>query len=63
MSAFESVYKIGKEWQSLPLPTELKYRDAFVTFLRGHLKNAKRIEPEYRHLGTTTDIYVEQAGF
>jgi len=63
MSAFESVYKIGKEWQSLPLPMELKYRDAFVTFLRGHLKNAKRIEPEYRHLGTTTDIYVEQAGF
>jgi len=63
MSAFESVYKIGKEWQSLPLSTELKYRDAFVTFLRGHLKNAKRIEPEYRHLGTTTDIYVEQSGF
>jgi len=63
MFAFESVYKVGQEWQFLLLPTELKYRDAFVAFLRGHLKNAKRIEPEYRHLGTTTDIYVEQAGF
>ncbi len=63
MSAFESVYKLGKEWQPQLLPTELKYRDSFVAYLRERLKNAKRIEPEYRHLGTTTDIYVEQSGF
>ena len=63
MSAFESVRKLGKEWQPQVLPTELKYRDSFVTYLRERLKDAKKIEPEYRHLGTTTDIYVEQPGF
>ncbi len=63
MSAFESVRKIAKEWQPQLLPTELKYRDSFIAYLRERLKDAKRIEPEYRHLGTTTDIYVEQSGF
>ncbi len=63
VSAFESVYKLGKEWQPQLLPTELKYRDSFVAYLRERLKDAKKIETEYRHLGTTTDIYVEQSGF
>jgi hypothetical protein len=63
VSAFESVTKLGKEWQPQVLPTELKYRDSFISFLRERLKDAKKIEPEYRHLGTTTDIYVEQPGF
>lgn len=63
MSAFDSVHKLGKEWQPQLLPTELKYRDSFVAFLRERFKDAKKIETEYRHLGTTTDIYVEQSGF
>jgi len=63
VSAFESVRKLGKEWHPQLLPTELKYRDSFVAYLRERLKDAKRIEPEYRHLGTTTEIYVEQSGF
>jgi hypothetical protein len=63
VSAFEGVHKLGKEWQPQLLPTELKYRDSFVIFLRERLKDAKKIETEYRHLGTTTDIYVEQSGF
>jgi hypothetical protein len=63
MSAFESVRKLGKEWQPPLLPTELKYRDSFIAYLRERLQDARRVEPEYRHLGTTTDIYVEQSGF
>ncbi len=63
VSAFESVWKLGKEWQPQLLRTELKYRDSFVAYLRERLKNAKKVETEYRHLGTTTDIYVEQPGF
>jgi hypothetical protein len=61
MSAIESVVKWVKEWQAQPLPTELKYRDSLIAHLREKLPKEK-IEPEYRHLGTTTDIYVKQEG-
>jgi DNA-directed RNA polymerase specialized sigma54-like protein len=62
MSAFDSVLKLAKQWQPQTLPTELKYRDSLIAHLREQLREAK-IEPEYRHLGTTTDIYVKQPGF
>jgi hypothetical protein len=62
MSAFDSVVKLAKQWQPRILPTELKYRDSLVGYLREKLSKEK-VEPEYRHLGTTTDIYVKQAGF
>ena len=62
MSAHENVTKLVREWQPTELPTELKYRDSLLTFLRERLKDAK-IEREYRHRGTTIDIYVQQTGF
>src|SRR5712691_7198473 len=62
MSAFEDVYKLVREWQPQALPTELQYRNSLMTFLHERLTKA-RIEPEYRHKGTTTDIYVKQPGF
>jgi hypothetical protein len=64
MSAFDSVLKFAKQWQPQAWPTELKYRDSLIAHLREQeqLREAK-IEPEYRHLGTTTDIYVKQSGF
>ena len=62
MSAFESVLKLAKQWQPQALPTESKYRDSLIAHLREQLRETK-IEPEYRHLGTTTDIYVKQPGF
>ena len=62
MSAFESVLKSAKQWQPNPLPTELKYRDSLIAHLRQQLKEAT-VEPEYRHSGTTTDIYVKEKGF
>jgi hypothetical protein len=62
MSAFDNVIKLAKQWQPDALPTELKYRDSLVGYLREKLPKEK-VEPEYRHLGTTTDIYVKQAGF
>jgi len=61
VSAFEDVGKLVREWQPPALPTELQYRNALVTLLRERLKKAK-IEPEYRHKGTTIDIYVKQPG-
>lgn len=62
MSAFDNVLKLAKQWKPQALPTELKYRDSLIVHLREQLRDAK-IEPEYRHLGTTTDIYVKQPGF
>lgn len=62
MSAFDSVQKVVREWQSPVLPTELKYRDALAALLRAHLRKAT-IEIEYRHRGTTIDIYVKEQGF
>ena len=62
MSAHENVTKLVREWQPKELPNELKYRDSLLTSLRERLKDAK-IEREYRHSGTTTDIYVQQSSF
>jgi|SRR5208282_1011648 len=62
MSAFDNVLKLIKEWRSEVQPTELKYRDALIVVLRERLKEAQ-IEKEYRHAGTTIDIYVKQSGF
>src|SRR5713226_3724063 len=63
MSAFVNVLKLIKEWKSQALPSELKYRDSLIRHLRERLRNAIEIESEYRHLGTTIDIYVKQSGF
>jgi len=62
MSAFESVTKLVREWQPQLLPTELKYRDSLSALLRERLRDAK-VETEYRHSGTTIDIYVKLPGF
>jgi hypothetical protein len=62
MSALESVIKSIKDWQPKPLPNELKYRNSLMTHLREKLPK-ERVESEYRHLGTTTDIYVKQESF
>jgi hypothetical protein len=60
VSAFLSVRKLVSEWQPGALPSERKYRDSLIAFLRGRLNNAT-IEKEYRHSGTTADIYVKES--
>jgi hypothetical protein len=62
MSAYDNVLKLIKEWQPEAQPSEIKYRDALTVVLRERLKEAK-VEKEYRHAGTTIDIYVKQSGF
>jgi len=61
MSAFDTVSELIKGWQPQTLPTELKYRNSLVELLRERLPKAK-IETEYRHNGTTTDIYAKEPG-
>jgi hypothetical protein len=50
---------IIKKWRPAALPSELQYRDSLATFVRRQLTTA-RVETEYRHLGTTIDIYVKE---
>ena len=61
MSAFYEVMKLVEGWQPEAFPTELKYRDSLAALLRAQLEGT--IETEYRHAGTTIDVYVKQAGF
>src|SRR5215471_17173706 len=53
---------IKKDWHPGALESELKYKQSLAAFLRNQLKGAT-VETEYRHLGTTTDIYVKVPGF
>ena len=61
MSAFDAVAASVKAWNPQPSRSELGYRDSLIAYLREQMRDV-RIEPEYRHMGTTTDIYVKQAG-
>lgn len=59
-SALDAVIPLIEQWTPEPLPSELRYRNSLAEHLRGNLQNL-RIETEYRHLGTTTDIYIKQS--
>lgn len=47
-----------KDWRPPSLKTELDYRDALNKHLREVLTEDARIEREYRHNGTTSDLYL-----
>jgi hypothetical protein len=61
MSAIETVNKLIGEWQPAQLANELQYRNSLTALLRERLPKAK-IETEYRHNGTTIDIYAKEPG-
>jgi hypothetical protein len=62
MQALDTVVNLIHLWQPDRFPKELKYRDSLANFLRERLPRAI-IEKEYRHSGTTSDLYVECNGF
>lgn len=53
---------IESEWRPDNLPTEVKYRDSLLSFLRKNVPDDARLEREYRHGGTTADIYLSWKG-
>lgn len=57
-SAFDSVLPLVKRWKPKRASRELIYRNSLAAYLRKNLCNA-RVETEYRHLGTTIDIYIK----
>lgn len=50
------------EWTPQDFQSERQYRDSLAAHIRECAPDA-RVVCEYRHLGTTTDIYVEWEGF
>ena len=62
MQGLNTVVNLIHQWQPDRLPKELKYRDFLAEFLRERLPQAI-VEKEYRHRGTTSDLYVECTGF
>jgi hypothetical protein len=58
----ENVSKIIRDgWHPGKLDSEANYRDSLATFLRESAPDA-HVEVEYRHQGTTTDIYLKWRG-
>jgi hypothetical protein len=57
-----NIYRLIDDWNPEEFEREREYRDSLAAYLRECAPSA-RIECEYRHLGTTIDIYVELDGF
>ena len=51
-----------KEWHPEDFKKESEYRDSLLAYLRECAPDA-RITREYRHLGTTVDLFLEWPGF
>jgi hypothetical protein len=62
VSAFESVRRVTGKWQPAQSANELQYRNSLTALLRERLPKAQ-VETEYRHSGTTVDIYAKEPGF
>jgi hypothetical protein len=52
-----------ESWDPGPLSSEKAYRDSLLKFLRTAVPEDCRVEREYRHGGTTTDIFISWKGF
>jgi hypothetical protein len=57
-----SLVKVVEHWRPGELESEPKYRDSLLSFLQKVVPKDCHIEKEYRHSGTTTDLYVRWAG-
>lgn len=56
------VKRIREEWRPGEKATEIAYRDSLLKFLRDLVPEDCRVEREYRHEGTTADIYLSWKG-
>jgi hypothetical protein len=49
---------VEQDWRPAMQPSETKYRDHLLKFLRAKVPSDTRVEREYRHGGTTADLCV-----
>jgi hypothetical protein len=54
--------KLVAAWQPTEMKSELAYRNALYSFLKEAIPPDCRIEKEYRHRGTTVDIWLSWKG-
>lgn len=54
--------ELVKGWKPDPMATETGYSNALAAYLRAALPEDTRVEREYRHAGTTTDVGVIYKG-
>jgi hypothetical protein len=54
--------ELVKGWKPEPMATETSYSNALAAHLRARLPEDARVEREYRHAGTTTDVGVIYKG-
>lgn len=52
-----------KEWEPGLLTRELRYRDSLLQYITANVPSDCRVEKEYRHNGTTTDLFLKWSGF
>jgi hypothetical protein len=63
-SLHDGLLSILENWRPPTMKTELDYRNALFERLRKALPEGAKIEKEYRHGGTTIDLYVRcKTGF
>ena len=57
-----SLTKFLEQWQPPNLRGETKYRDHLLGALRAAVPNDSKVEKEYRHRGTTIDVWLKWQG-
>lgn len=57
-----SLEDVLKEWHPEEMKRETQYRDALLKNLRESVPDDCRVEREYRHEGTTADLYLSWKG-
>jgi len=54
--------KLVKQWEAGTLGSETEYRDSLLKFIRSSVPEDCRVEREYRHGGTTADLFISWKG-
>jgi hypothetical protein len=55
--------KLIEAWRAPYLSGEVAYRDELFNYIRAAIPRETRLEKEYRHNGTTVDIWIRWKGF
>lgn len=56
------IAKLIGEWKPPKFSTEANYRDDLFKFLREHVPDDAKVEKEFRHRGTTMDLWLGWKG-
>jgi len=54
--------KLIEQWEPGTLGSETEYRDSLLKFIRDSVPEDCRVEREYRHGGTTADLFISWKG-